>query len=105
MATAYFDEGGLIRRYTAWAGCPPAAPRGGVDTGADVAEVIDRYFHHLEVGEFEAAVACFSENVRETPTALEHTGITNRTVWCSMGTSSCSWRSRSVAFSPSGTAS
>jgi hypothetical protein len=78
-ASMQLDDGGSIRRYLAFA-TPLAVepPRGDATQGsarAEAATVLGRYFAALDDGSFEAAAACFSEDVLYSHPPYKHTGV------------------------------
>lgn len=77
MASASFDDEGRVVRYVHFAGHPATAPARLVDgeLAHGASETIDSYFHHLEVGNFEAAVDRFSADVVYAHPPYRHTGI------------------------------
>ncbi len=75
MASATVDSSGLMTRYVEWAGRPVTPWRALEPVGVDAAKVVDRYFDHLEVGRFESAAECFSNDVVYVHPPYRHTGI------------------------------
>jgi ketosteroid isomerase-like protein len=77
-ATATLDETGLVRRYVAYQ-CQPAVPptdtRPAPELAVDARDIVDRYFHALEAGDFEGAVDCFTDDVVYSHPPYRHTGI------------------------------
>jgi ketosteroid isomerase-like protein len=77
-ARALLDETGLVHRYVAYQ-CRPAVPPtdGRCEPGlvVDARELVDRYFHALDEGDFEGAVDCFSHDVVYSHPPYRHTGI------------------------------
>jgi ketosteroid isomerase-like protein len=77
-AAAQLDETGSVHRYVAYQ-CRPAVPPmdGERESGlvVEARELVDRYFHALDAGDFEAAVDCFSDDVVYSHPPYRHTGI------------------------------
>jgi ketosteroid isomerase-like protein len=80
VASVRFGTDGRIERYLEF-GCRGARdplPRGAAtDLHGDtaVADVVDRYFHALDVGDFAGAADCFSDDVLYSHPPYRHTGI------------------------------
>jgi hypothetical protein len=55
------DDGAIARAL--WLASAPVPPSGGQGDPGDARPILERYFTHLQAGEFEAAVACFSDDV------------------------------------------
>jgi hypothetical protein len=82
-ASAQLDDDGLIARYLAFATssvispgpaeAAPALPDSGPFGSA--ADVLDRYFHALDRGEFEDAAGCFSADALYSHPPYRHTGL------------------------------
>lgn len=82
-ASAQLDDDGRIARYLAFATSSvinpgpaevaPAVPGDGPFGSA--ADVLDRYFHALDGGDFEAAAGCFSADALYSHPPYRHTGL------------------------------
>lgn len=82
-ASAQLDDDGLIARYLAFAtssvispgpaDLAPAVPDDG--SFGSAADVLDRYFHALDRGEFEEAAGCFSADALYSHPPYRHTGL------------------------------
>jgi hypothetical protein len=74
---AQLDREGRVKRYVAFT-CEPVtdpAPATGDAWPGDARAVVDRYFEALRVGDFEAAAACFSEDVVYCHPPYTHGGL------------------------------
>jgi hypothetical protein len=79
VASVRFDAAGRVARYLEF-GCRGARdplPRDGADGLGDtaLADVVDRYFHALDVGDFPGAADCFSDDVLYSHPPYRHTRI------------------------------
>jgi ketosteroid isomerase-like protein len=79
VASIQFADDGRIARYLAFSCTPPIeawAGDAGLGVTADAAALTDRYFHHLDTGDFDVAADCFSTDTLYSHPPYRHTGIT-----------------------------
>jgi len=76
-ASARVDGDGLVRRYEAFMApvIEPAPSASDQPAAGDARLVVDRYFEHLDAGEFGNAASCFSTSVLYSHPPYRHTGI------------------------------
>ena len=76
VASAQLDDDGLVARYLAFAAtsviAPSAAP---AHCSTDALGLLDEYFRALDVGDFDTAAGCFSEDTLYSHPPYKHTGL------------------------------
>lgn len=76
VASAQLDGAGLVTRYLAFATTSVIAPyEAPADSSVDALALLDRYFHALDAGDFDAAAACFSDDTLYSHPPYKHTGL------------------------------